>query len=67
VHGFFVCEYRGAIAAKNKGDIEMYFVNGIRPELARDAAGHLPNEKFLELYGKLNPSPTLTNSAPSLI
>jgi adenylate cyclase len=67
VQGFFVCEYRGAIAAKNKGDIEMYFVNGIRPELARDAAGHLPNEKFLELYGKLNPSPTLTNSAPPLI
>jgi adenylate cyclase len=25
----FVCEYRGMIKAKNKGELEMYFVNGI--------------------------------------
>ncbi len=36
VKDFFECEYRGAIAAKNKGEIEMYFVNGVRPELPRD-------------------------------
>ena len=32
VKDFFVCEYRGAIAAKNKGEVEMYFVNAIRPD-----------------------------------
>ena len=31
---FFVCEYRGKVSAKNKGEIEMYFVNSIRPELS---------------------------------
>ncbi|MEW6127562.1 MAG: adenylate/guanylate cyclase domain-containing protein [Acidobacteriota bacterium] len=28
----FECEYRGKIAAKNKGEIDMYFVNGVRQE-----------------------------------
>jgi class 3 adenylate cyclase len=28
VKDHFACEYRGKIAAKNKGDLEMYFVNG---------------------------------------
>lgn len=26
----FVCEYRGKVAAKNKGEIDMYFVNGVK-------------------------------------
>jgi class 3 adenylate cyclase len=26
----FVCEHRGQIHAKNKGDMDMYFVNGVR-------------------------------------
>lgn len=53
VKPFFVCEYRGRIAAKNKGELEMYFANGIRPELCADEAGLIPNEKFFELYRKL--------------
>ena len=28
VKNYFQCEYRGKIAAKHKGDMEMYFVNG---------------------------------------
>ena len=28
VKNHFNCEYRGKIAAKHKGDMEMYFVNG---------------------------------------
>jgi adenylate cyclase len=52
VKDFFVCEYRGAVAAKNKGEVEMYFVNRIRPELASDAAGMMPNEKFLCMWRK---------------
>ncbi len=53
VKDFFDCEFRGKIAAKNKGEVEMYFVNGIRQELAVDDAGRLPNERFQELYKSL--------------
>jgi len=45
VKGFFNCEYRGKMPVKYKGEIDMYFVNGIRPELSIDMKG-LPNEKF---------------------
>jgi adenylate cyclase len=53
VKDFFDCEYRGAIAAKNKGEIEMYFVNRIRPELSRDDAGQTPNDAFLAAIAEL--------------
>jgi class 3 adenylate cyclase len=48
---FFDCEFRGKVAAKNKGEIDMYFVNGIRPELALDS--RTPNKRFYELYERL--------------
>ena len=41
---FFICEYRGKMPVKYKGELDMYFVNGIVPEL-RDADGK-PNRKF---------------------
>ena len=46
VKDFFVCEYRGKIMAKNKGAIDMYFVNAIRTELSIDGQGIEPNEEF---------------------
>jgi class 3 adenylate cyclase len=52
VRHFFDCECRGKVAAKNKGEIEMYFVNGIRPELTIDS--RTPNEGFYELYERLS-------------
>ena len=52
VKHFFDCEYRGKVAAKNKGEIDMYFVNSLRPELATDPS--TPNEKFYELYARLS-------------
>ncbi|NLA49696.1 MAG: adenylate/guanylate cyclase domain-containing protein, partial [Bacteroidales bacterium] len=45
VKDFFICEYRGKMPVKYKGEIDMYFVNGIVPEL-RDESGK-PNSKFL--------------------
>ena len=63
---FFVCEYRGAIAAKNKGEIEMYFVNGIRPDLSKDAAGDVPDEKFYELYSQIRPGQGRSSRATSV-
>lgn len=50
VKDFFECEYRGAVPAKHKGEIEMYFVRGLRPELQRNNESRVPNEKFRELY-----------------
>jgi len=42
---FFVCEYRGKMPVKYKGELEMYFVNGILPELCDENGG--PNRKFI--------------------
>ncbi|MBS0616604.1 MAG: adenylate/guanylate cyclase domain-containing protein [Spirochaetes bacterium] len=46
VKEFFECEYRGRLTAKNKGEIEMYFVNRIKSDYASDADGFLPNAAF---------------------
>ncbi len=45
VREFFDCEYRGRMPVKYKGELEMYFVNGIIPELC-DENGR-PNRKFI--------------------
>jgi adenylate cyclase len=44
VKDFFSCEYRGKMPVKYKGELEMYFVNGIIPELCDENGG--PNRKF---------------------
>jgi len=45
VKEFFACEFRGKMPVKYKGELEMYFVNGIVPELC-DESG-TPNKKFV--------------------
>jgi class 3 adenylate cyclase len=45
VKEFFTCEYRGKMPVKYKGELEMYFVNGIFPELSDETGG--PNQKFV--------------------
>ena len=45
VKDFFICEHRGKMPVKYKGDIDMYFVKAIRPELSVDLKV-LPNKKF---------------------
>jgi adenylate cyclase len=59
VKDFFDCEYRGKIAAKNKGCIDMYFVNCIKKNLAIDAMGLLPNDEFNALYSEKSQKLTL--------
>lgn len=59
IKDFFVCEYRGKVKAKNKGFIDMYFVNSIKPELSINEEGIEPNENFwkyvnLILYSSIN-------------
>jgi class 3 adenylate cyclase len=45
IKDFFICEHRGKMPVKYKGEIDMYFVKGIRPELTVDMR-HIPNNKF---------------------
>ena len=45
VKEFFSCEFRGKMPVKYKGELEMYFVNGIIPELCDENGG--PNRKFV--------------------
>lgn len=44
VKDFFVCEYRGKMPVKYKGELEMYFVNSIVPGLCNDDGS--PNDEF---------------------
>jgi len=43
---FFVCEYYGKMPVKYKGDLEMFVVNGIRPEFSMRERGVMPNTLF---------------------
>ncbi len=43
---FFIHEYRGKMPVKYKGETDMYFVKGIKPELSVDGKGEEPNEMF---------------------
>ncbi len=45
VKEFFICEYRGKMPVKYKGEIEMYFVSGIKSGLCDEEGA--PNKKFL--------------------
>jgi class 3 adenylate cyclase len=45
VKDFFICEHRGRMPVKYKGELDMYFVKGIIPDLS-DEEGR-PNRKFL--------------------
>jgi adenylate cyclase len=49
VKEYFICEYRGKLPVKYKGNIDMYYVTGLRPELSVDLKG-IPNKRF---YWKL--------------
>jgi ligand-binding sensor domain-containing protein/class 3 adenylate cyclase len=48
VKDYFVCSARGKIKAKNKGEIEMYFVERLKPEFSGTDDGFVPNAVFLE-------------------
>lgn len=56
VKDFFTCEYRGSINVKGKGEMEMYFLDRIRPELSLDKDGFRPNGTFEKLRAELEAS-----------
>ncbi len=53
IRDFFNCEYRGKVAAKDKGEIGMYYVTGIRKELSVNGEGRTPNAAFMEMLKDL--------------
>ncbi len=46
VKEFFICEYNGKIPVKYTGDLSMYYVRGIAPDISRDGKGLIPNSEF---------------------
>ncbi|TGL58526.1 adenylate/guanylate cyclase domain-containing protein [Leptospira ognonensis] len=58
IKDFFACEYRGAMPAKNKGQIDMYFVQGLLPELQRPGHERTPNVEFEKRYRRLREQQT---------
>lgn len=53
VREFFLCEYRGRMPVKYKGNIDMYFVKGFLPNMSADLKGLLPNEYFITKFQML--------------
>jgi adenylate cyclase len=58
VQDFFEMQYRGKIVAKNKGNLDMFLVMGIRDRLSHYASGVLPNHEFIDLYLAMHPDST---------
>jgi class 3 adenylate cyclase len=48
---FFTCAYQGSMPVKYQGNLEMYFVKGLLPELAADDTFIKPNQNFFTKYG----------------
>ena len=46
IKDYFDCTYRGKIEVKNNVELDMYFVNGLKPEYSDDLEGVIPNAKF---------------------
>ena len=51
VAALFETEPRGRIEVKHMDPIDMYFLNRIRPDLAADAEGCVPNDRFWNASG----------------
>jgi adenylate cyclase len=47
----FETEPRGRVEVKHMDAVDMYFLNRIRPDLAADAEGCLPNDRFWNARG----------------
>jgi len=49
---YFDCEYRGKIVAKNKGEIDMYFVHGLKADFAEPGSIIYPNQGFRSILSE---------------
>jgi len=46
VKEYFACEYKSKMPIKYKGDINMYYVKGLRPDFSVGGRGLKPNQRF---------------------
>ncbi len=51
VKDYFLCHYWGKMPVKYKGEIDMYFIEGFRPNLSVDGIGIKPNKTFVTRLG----------------
>ena len=51
VKEFFTCEYSGKLPVKYKGDLQIYRVDGLKPEFSHNGEGVLPNDAFRIKFG----------------
>jgi len=52
IKDYFDCTYRGKIKVKNDIELEMYFVNRLKPDYSADEAGTIPNAAFRKILAK---------------
>ncbi|MCA9714311.1 MAG: adenylate/guanylate cyclase domain-containing protein [Myxococcales bacterium] len=71
IKDYFACTHRGAQHVKNIGEVEMYFLDGLKPEFAADERGCLPNDEFMRSYCerfRVSPTrPDALSGAPAII
>lgn len=48
---YFMIQYRGIVSTKKGGELEMYFLDSIKPKYADDELGRTPNKRLLEIIG----------------
>lgn len=53
VKDYFLCQYRGKMPVKYKGEIDMFFIEGFRPALSVDGVGLKPNKTFTIRLGHI--------------
>lgn len=46
IKDFFICKYRGKMPVKNKGSVDMYFVENFKPQFAESLKELKPNKNF---------------------
>ena len=59
IEPYFECTFLGKAQTKSSGMIEMYVVDGVKPELSINGEGLMPNDRFnqivnLHLYSSIN-------------
>jgi PAS domain S-box-containing protein len=52
VRKYFNCSYRGKVEVRNMGDIDMYFVDGLKMEYSTDQYGIVPNNDFRKILSE---------------
>ena len=53
IKDYFVCESRGKVAIKNSDEVEMFYVNRLKPQYSTDDIGIVPNEEFNKMLNSL--------------